>query len=83
MKTEADRLIAGLLDRIAQYCVTHSISEREFGIRVAGNHKLTSRLRKGIYSHGTLLKLEAALAGPPPPKRRPAACHPGASEVAA
>jgi hypothetical protein len=36
-----------LLDRILQFCSDRSITEREFGLSVANNHKLISRLRAG------------------------------------
>jgi len=37
-----------LLDRILQFCSDRGITEREFGLSVANNHKLISRLRAGF-----------------------------------
>ncbi len=65
------------LARIVAYCNDKGITEREFGLRVANNHKFVSRLRQG--HHCSTLQVErvdALIAGEeitPPVSRRPAA----------
>ena len=41
-------LTASLLDRILLFCASQGITERQFGLSVAKNHKLIPRLRAGF-----------------------------------
>jgi hypothetical protein len=64
-----------LLARIEAHCAAHGISEREFGLRVANNHKLVVRLRNGCgvnsQSHDRIVAfIEGRPVDPPKPKRR-------------
>ncbi len=59
-----------LLARIVAHCALKGMTEREFGLTVAGNHKFVSRLRQG---HGvnslSIDRVEALMAGKPMPAR--------------
>lgn len=48
-----------LLSRIADFCATHRVSERQFGMRVTGDHKWIARLRRGQVSLSSIEKAEA------------------------
>jgi hypothetical protein len=41
-------LTEDLLQRIVLFCSDHGMTERQFGLTVANNHKLVSRLRSGF-----------------------------------
>jgi hypothetical protein len=70
-----------LIKRIEQFCSSKPMSERAFGISVAGNHKFISRLRAGHGCHSrTLARVEALINGEPLP--RPAHSRHDASEAA-
>jgi hypothetical protein len=53
-----------LLRRIAAYCEAQGLSERQFGLRVTGDHKLIPRLRRGQVSLSSIEKAEQFMAQP-------------------
>lgn len=71
----AASLTGVLLARIEAFCRAHELSEREFGLRVANNHKLVTRLRSGrgvnSQSHDRIVAFIEGRPFDPPRPRRP------------
>ena len=69
-----------LLRRIAAYCEARSLSERQFGLKVTGDHKWIARLRRGQVSLSSIEKAEQFMLQPvlqpEPQPAEPEAAHP-------
>jgi hypothetical protein len=60
-------LTEDLLQRIVLFCSGHGITERQFGLTVVNNHKLTSRPRAGYgLNSQTHDRIMAFIEGPEP-----------------
>ena len=61
-----------LLRSIGEYIAENGISEREFGVKVTGDHKWLPRLRAGQASLYSIERAEAIIAGRDisPPRKR-------------
>jgi hypothetical protein len=55
-----------ILQRIGAYLASTSMSERTFGMRVCGDHKLVSRLRQSSVTLERIEKAEAFMRDNPP-----------------
>jgi hypothetical protein len=65
-------LTESLLSQILRFCSDHGMTERQFGLTVANNHKLISRLRAGYgVNSQTHDRIMAFIKARPAPKPKP------------